>query len=87
MWLGCPQQLCLSSNIDAATSLPNGTVYVFRGNYYWDLKNPPLVKYAMRISRWKGNTTRKLGFDNGYFNSVVSNHNFTTFYKVLLTFK
>ncbi|CAG2176130.1 unnamed protein product [Oppiella nova] len=50
LWLGCPQSLCLSGTIDAATHaatrLTNGSVYVFRGNYYWDLKYPPLVKYA-----------------------------------------
>ncbi|CAG2165500.1 unnamed protein product [Oppiella nova] len=55
LWLGCPQSLCLSGTIDAATRLTNGSVYVFRGNYYWDLKYPPLVKYAKSVIEWKGN--------------------------------
>lgn len=37
MWLGCPQQLCIINTIDKGFQLSNGSFYVVRGNYYWNL--------------------------------------------------
>lgn len=43
MWLGCPQQLCIISTIDKGFQLSNGSFYVVRGNYYWNLDDNQTV--------------------------------------------
>lgn len=43
MWLGCPQQLCIINTIDKGFQLSNGSFYVVRGNYYWNLDDNQTV--------------------------------------------
>ena len=84
LWLGCPQALCLSPRIDSATILTNGSAYVFRGNYYWDLKFAPLVGRAHKIIQWNKDNIEDNGFNLGHFDAIVTIHDFTSFFRVCL---
>ena len=51
-----PVDLCQDPNIDAITRTEDGNTYVFRGQYYWLVKNEGLASgYPAKISRdWDG---------------------------------
>lgn len=51
-----PADLCLDSSIDAITRTEDGNTYVFKGQYYWQLKDEGIVNgYPAKISRdWDG---------------------------------
>lgn len=51
-----PVDLCKDSSIDAITRTEDGSVYVFKGEYYWQLNDTELVsKYPAKIADgWPG---------------------------------
>ncbi|RWS14465.1 matrix metalloproteinase 1-like protein [Dinothrombium tinctorium] len=54
VWFGCPQPMCLTPSVDTIIKLNGGSIYFFRGKYFWLLDKilPPFVKDAKQISEY-----------------------------------
>ncbi|RWS12125.1 hypothetical protein B4U79_18984 [Dinothrombium tinctorium] len=52
VWIGCPQPMCLFGDIDAASANFNYSAFIiFRGTYYWELRESGMVPSSSRAMR------------------------------------
>ena len=60
IWLGCPMELCIESNFDAANRNDNGHILVYRHRYVWDLRFDPQVEPSTPVTFEFGEIQRNL---------------------------